>query len=125
MLNQKVLPALVGERKATVANFKEVKNSNGGYVEVTFKLEDREYKYPIFPGHGATAGKQIAYVTSALRKQLGKESESMTLGEVLEACRKQPISIWFSYAPEYQRMNVQFHSPAVVVESDLDSIEGA
>lgn len=121
--NQKVLPALSGMRQATVKNYREVTNNNGGYLEVIFKLQDREYLLNVFPGKGETAGRQINYITSAIRNQLGKAQEALSLLEVLELAKKTPINIWFEYSTEYGRMNVNFHAPNTIGEPDLDSVD--
>lgn len=123
VFNQKVLPALSGKQEAKVKSFREVTNAQGGYLEVIFKLQDRDYTLNIFPGHGATEGKQSNYITSAIRKQLGRANESLSLLEVLELAKKNPINIWFSYSQEYGRMNVNFHEPVVIGEADLDSVD--
>lgn len=123
VFNQKVLPALKGKHEAKVKSFREVTNANGGYLEVIFKLEDRDYTLNIFPGKGETAGRQVNYVTGAIRRQLGKDEESLSLLEVLELAKTTPINIWFSYSPEYQRMNVNFHEPISIGETDLDSVD--
>ncbi|NCC99825.1 MAG: hypothetical protein EOL95_09045 [Bacteroidia bacterium] len=104
-------------------SFREVTNAQGGYLEVIFKLQDRDYTLNIFPGKGETAGRQVNYVTGAIRKQLGKEEESLSLLEVLEIAKTNPINIWFSYSQEYGRMNVNFHEPVVIGETDLDSVD--
>jgi hypothetical protein len=123
VFNQKVLPALKGKHEAKVKSFREVTNAQGGYLEVIFKLEDRDYTLNIFPGKGETAGRQVNYVAGAIRKQLGKEEESLSLIEVLEMAKTKPINIWFSYSQEYGRMNVNFHEPIVIGETDLDSVD--
>ena len=125
IFTQKVLPALTGKQQATVRSFKEVSNTNGGYLEVVFKLSDRDYTLNVFPGKGETAGRQVNYITSAIRKQLGRDHEALSLVDVLELAKTNPINIWFSYSQEYERMNVNFHEPQsqVVGVVNLDSVE--
>lgn len=123
VFTKKLLPSLSGARQATVKSYREVTNANGGYLEVIFKLEDRDYTLNIFPGRGATEGRQADYITSAIRRQLGKGDKLLSLVEVLELARKTPITIWFSYSPEYQRMNVNFHEPVSIGSTDLDSVD--
>lgn len=119
----KVLPALKGKHEAKVKSFREVENAQGGYLEVIFELRDRDYTLNIFPGRGETAGRQVNYVTGAIRRQLGKEEEALSLVEVLEIAKTTPINIWFSYSQEYGRMNVNFHEPVSIGEADLDSVD--
>lgn len=124
LFTQKVLPALSGKREATVKSYENIKNTNGGYLKVTFKLKDRDYGFNIFPGKGEAAGKQINYIASAIRKQLGKESESLSLIEVLDLAKETPISIWFSYNSEFNTMNVAFHESQPTEEIvDLEGVE--
>lgn len=123
VFTEKVLPALKGKHEAKVKSFREVENAQGGYLEVIFELEDRDYTLNIFPGRGETAGRQVNYVTGAIRRQLGKEEEALSLVEVLEIAKTTPINIWFSYSQEYQRMNVNFHEPVTIGEADLDSVD--
>lgn len=123
VFNQKVLPSLRGAHQATVKSYREVTNANGGYLEVIFKLEDRDYTLNVFPGKESTLGRQSNYITGAIRRQLGKDEEALTLFEVLDLAKKTPITIWFSYSPEYQRMNVNFHEPISIGSADLDSVD--
>ena len=125
LLNTKSLPALTGERVAVLKSYKEVENNQGGYVNLSFQLEDREYNYPLFPGRGDAAGKQINYFMSAIRNQLGLKDGVLELGEILESMKDKEIKIWFSYNNEYQRMNVEFHQTLQTDDTNLDDIEGA
>ena len=123
----KVLPTLNGKRSALVKSYREVENTNGGYMEVIFKLEDRDTTYNIFPGKDATAGKQVNYVTSAVRRQLGKDEESLSLIDVLELAKTNPINIWFGYNQAFNRMDVTFHDTtpieSAVADDTINSIE--
>lgn len=123
VFDQKLLPSLEGKHEAKVKGFRKVTNEQGGYLEVIFKLEDRNYTLNIFPGHGATEGKQSNYITGAIRKQLGKSKEALSLIDVLELAKTTPINIWFSYSQEYGRPNVNFHEPVTIGEADLDSVD--
>lgn len=123
VFTNKVLPALKGKHEAKVKSFREVENAQGGYLEVIFKLQDRDYTLNIFPGRGDTTGRQVNYITGAIRRQLGKEQEALSLTEVLEIAKTTPINIWFSYSQEYGRMNVNFHEPVSIGEADLDSVD--
>lgn len=102
LLNTTVLPALSGMHEACIKSFKEVTNDKGGYIEVIFKLEDRDYTYCIFPT-------QVEYVASALRNQFGLQAEVVTLGQLLNKATKEPVKIWFSWNENIGRMNVAFH----------------
>lgn len=114
LLQQKVLPTLTGKKEATVKDFEEVENTQGGYVKVILQLEDRDYTYCIFPT-------QVEYVTSCLRNQLGlPTTEETTLGEVLQGAKETPINVWFSYNNDLGRMNVAFHEPKSNVEADVE-----
>lgn len=115
----KVLPALSGKRKGRVLSYEQVTNSNGGYLAVQFQLEDRVYQYNIFPGKGENTGKQVNYITTAIRKQLGKDNEGLSLIEVLDLAKETDIDIWFAYNMVYQTMNVAFHNP----EANIIGIE--
>lgn len=117
-----VLPSLRGKHEAIVKSYREVSNANGGYLEVIFKLTDRDYTLNVFPGKGDTAGRQINYITSAIRRQLGKDEETLNLIEVLELAKTTPINIWFSYNAEYERVNVNFHEATVIGSANLDEI---
>lgn len=114
LLNTKVLPTLTGMREARVKSFKEEINDKGGYVRVTLELSDREYPYCIFP-------KQIEYVTSAIRNQLGLHEQEVTLADVLTAAQETSIKVWFAYNSDFNRMNVAFHEPRI--ESDEEAVE--
>lgn len=122
MLDAKILAPLRGAKVATVKSYREVTNSKGGYVEVVLKLDDRDYTYILFPGKGATAGKQINYFVSALRNQWDLEGET-TLRNILEQGKTKEFKVWFSYNELYNRMNVGFHEPAVTEHIDLDEVE--
>lgn len=127
IFTNKVLPTLNGKRQATVKSYREVENTNGGYMETIWKLEDREFTYNIFPGKDATAGKQVNYVTSAIRRQLGKDEESLSLIEVLELAKTTPINMWFGYNQAFNRMDVTFHDTTPIettaTDTDITSIE--
>ncbi len=97
LLNTKSLPALTGERVAVLKSYKEVENNQGGYVNLLFQLEDREYNYPLFPGRGDAAGKQINYFMSAVRNQLGLKEGVLELGQILEAMLNKEIKIWITF----------------------------
>lgn len=122
MLDTVVKAPLKGAVQATVKSFQEVQNDKGGYVEVVFTLPDREYTLNIFPGTGATVGKQINYITSAIRKQLQIDGE-VTLKDMLTAAKEMPITLYFSYSNEYNRMNVNFHEPVEIGSIDLSEID--
>lgn len=125
LLKTKSLPALSGERVAVLKSYNEVENNQGGYVNLVFQLEDREYPYQLFPGRGDAAGKQINYFMRAIRRQLDMSEGVMELGEILEALLNKEIKIWFSYNNEHQRMNVEFHQPAPQLDFDINEVEGA
>jgi hypothetical protein len=125
LLNTKSLPALTGERVAVLKSYNEVENNQGGYINLLFQLEDREYNYSLFPGRGDAKGKQINYFMSAIRNQLGLKEGVIELGQILEAMKDKEIRIWFSYNSQYQRMNVEFHQSLQTEDTNLDEIEGA
>lgn len=102
LLKTTVLPTLTGMHEACIKSFREVTNDKGGYVEVIFKLEDRDYTYCMFPT-------QVEYVASALRNQLGHQDEVVTLEQLLQEGTTTPIKIWFKYNENIGRMNVAFH----------------
>ena len=112
LLNTKVLPRLEGEYEVTIKSYKEIENTQGGYVEAVLQLPDREYKYCIFPT-------QVDYVASCLRNQYQIEGET-TLGEMLDKATKTPFRVWFSYNSDYNRMNVALHHSEVVSEEAPD-----
>ena len=112
LLNTKVLPRLEGEYEVTIKSYKEIENTQGGYIETVLQLPDREYKYCIFPT-------QVDYVASCLRNQYAVEGET-TLGEMLEKATKTPFKVWFSYNEDYGRMNVALHHSEVISEEALD-----
>ena len=101
LLNTVILPKLEGEYVAKVAAYKEIENAQGGYVEVTLVLPDREYKYCIFPT-------QVEYVASCLRNQFGI-TEKVTLAQMLDKATKDEFKVWFSYNQDFGRMNVALH----------------
>lgn len=125
LLKYKSLPALTGERVAKLKSYKEVENKQGGYINLLFELEDREYNYQLFPGRGDAEGRQIAYFARAIRQQLGLTEGVMELEDILKAMKNKEIKIWFSYNDFYQRMNVEFHKPAEQLDIDINDIEGA
>ena len=116
------LEPLSGERKAKVKSYREVTNDQGGYLEIVLNLGDREFKYNLFPGTGATEGAQINYFSGALRKQLGIEG-SVTVEEILEVAKEKEFKVWFSYSNEYNRLNVAFHQAATHEAADLTKVE--
>lgn len=124
MLDTIVLAPLKGERVAKVHDYKQVTNKDGGYVKVELQLEDRIYPYIIFPGKGETAGNQINYVVSCLRRQWGLE-DAMSLKDALEYGKDHEFIVWFSHNELYNRMNVEFHEVVEVETTDLEDIEGA
>ena len=117
-----ILPALSGKQEAVVKSYREVSNDKGGYLEVIFKLQDRDYTLNVFPGKGETANRQINYIGGAIRKQLGKANETLSLTQILELAKKTPINIWFSYSQEFERMNVNFHEPVNIGSVNVDEI---
>lgn len=112
LLQKKVLPTLKGKYEAKVLSYDEVENEKGGYIRLILGLSDRKYTYCMFPS-------QIDYLTSALKKQLGVETET-TVEELLDLAQENEINVWFSYNQEYGRMNVAFHEPYVADEEDVD-----
>lgn len=122
MLDTVVLAPLRGEKVAKVQDYKEVRNTNGGYVEVALKLDDRVYPYIIFPGKEATKGRQINYFVSCLRNQWGLD-QAMSLKDALEYGKTHEFKVWFDYNVDFNRMNVEFHESQP--EVSLSDIEGA
>ena len=103
LLETKVLPKLAGEYKTKFKNFKEVENENGGYIETTLILPDREFKYLIFPS-------QVSYVASCLRNQFEIQDE-VTLADVLTKGTKKEFTVYIDWNNEFGRYNVAFHAP--------------
>ena len=101
LLNKRILPRLEGEYVAKVASYKEIENEQGGYVEVTLILPDRDYKYCIFPT-------QVDYVASCLRNQF-EILEEVTLEQMLDLATENEFKVWFSYNQDFGRMNVALH----------------
>lgn len=124
MLDTIVLAPLRGEKVAKVNSYKEVKNTQGGYIDVEFQLDDRTYNYVIFPGKGDAQGKQINYFVSCLRNQWNLD-QAMSLREVLEYGKEHEFRVWFSYNDFYGRMNVEFHESQPETNIELSDIEGA
>lgn len=124
LLDTVVLPALSGKYEAKVKDFAEITNQNGGYVQVTLQLPDREIKYVIFPGKGDAKGRQINYVVSTLAKQFALDKQSNTLKNILEYGKEHAFNIWVSYNQTYNSINISFHEP-VEETTNLFDIAGA
>lgn len=105
LLETKVLPKLEGEYKTKIKTYKEVENENGGYVETTLILPDREFKYLIFPS-------QVNYVASCLRNQF-EITEEVTLADVLAKATKKEFTVYITWNNEFGRYNIALHQPQV------------
>jgi hypothetical protein len=111
LLNHKCLPTLSGKYEAIVKDYREVTNSQGGYIELVLTLPDREFKYCVFPS-------QLDYVASCLNRQLEAERDTFSLGEALDQFKTNGIKldVWFSYNETYGRMNVALHEETIAEE---------
>lgn len=102
-----------GAYTARLAKYDNVENEKGGYIKVTFKLDDREISEVIFPS-------SANYFFGCLRKQLGLEEEDTTYEELLELAQKKDIKLWISYN-NYGR-NVAYHEPVVKEEVNITNV---
>lgn len=107
-LNQVTLPRLKGIRKATILSAKKKENENGGYLDIVFKLSDREQPYKIFNGKGDKKGNQLRYVIQGLKEQLGSETNELTDMETLNLAKKKEFEIEFTYDKAYNSLNISF-----------------
>ena len=102
-----------GAYKARLTSYDNVENEKGGYIKVTFKLDDREISEVIFPS-------SANYFFGCLRKQLGLEEEDTTYEELLNSAKKKDITLWISYN-NYGR-NVAYHEPSVKEEVNITNV---
>ena len=110
LLDYKCKPELSGMYECTVKSFKEVENSQGGYISVILDVPNYgDYTYCIFPT-------QIDYVTSCLNKQLEVPKNTYNIAESLTKFEKAKLKVWFTYNTDVQRMNVALHESKVVTE---------
>lgn len=117
LLKTKVQPKLDGKHTATITSYKEVKNSNGGYIEVVFDLDNgRDFKYNIFP-------KSIQYHTNGIAYQI--DSELTDFRAVLEAGRKAEFNIWLSYNKQYSNYDISYYEPVYYepVATNLEEVQ--
>lgn len=101
------LPA--GEYPVSLISYKEVENSNGGYIELTLALPDRTMKQNFFPSN-------LDYLGKTLRAQLNIQEEK-SLEDILELAMTKDLFAVISYN-EYG-MNLAFHKPAVVSAKEV------
>lgn len=113
ILNQKTevkQPVAEGNYELPLTDVKEVRNQQGGYVQLTFKDANTEIIHNIFGSNK----KQIDYTIQTLARQVGQYGDSISLGDVL--VKGFLYKIYVSYN-EYGR-NVSFG-----VRKDTQEIE--
>lgn len=82
ILNQKAevkQPVAEGNYELPLTEVKEVKNSQGGYVQLVFKNDDTEIIHNIFGSNK----KQIEYTIQTLGSQVGVFGDNVKLSDVL------------------------------------------
>lgn len=117
ILNQKAevkQPIAEGNYELPLTEVKEVKNSQGGYVQLTFKDDTTEILHNIFGSNK----KQIEYTIQTLGRQVGVFGEDVKLADVL--VKGFIYKIYVSYN-EYGR-NISF---GVRKTTDIDTTEVA
>lgn len=72
-------PVAEGNYELPLVDIKEVDNSQGGYVQLTFKDDNTEIIHNIF----GTNAKQIEYTIQTLGRQVGTFGEDVSLSDVL------------------------------------------
>lgn len=131
LLNKKIIvpERLNGLYQATVLSYTDVENREGGYTKITFKVtENRNFDYIIFPSDSdglrdsngnlritkwvdeagiEHKGSQYNYVMSSLASQLNVDGE-LTLTDLLDKAKTEPIGIEFSFNEDVGRMNASF-----------------
>ena len=82
ILNKKATvkePVAEGNYELPLTDVKEVRNQQGGYVQLTFKNDDVEIIHNIF----GTNARQIEYTIQTLGRQVGLFGNDISLSDVL------------------------------------------
>lgn len=110
LLKQTIKAALpAGEYPVSLISYKEVENSNGGYVELTLALPDRTLKQNFFPSN-------LDYLGKKLSAQLNIK-EAKPLEDILEEALTKDLFAVISYN-DYG-MNLAFHRTAAVSAKEV------
>ena len=106
--------ALEGAYKTKVTNIGSyIKNDRGGYIQVTFEVNNRELKQNILSS-------QVEYFVNLLSKKLDKPEGGYNLIDLLEELKTTPIELHWSYNKgKYNSYDITAN-PRVTKESTLE-----
>ena len=99
-----------GEYEIQIQKYREVTNTQGGYIELTIELPDRTIRQNFFKSN-------LDYLGKSLRDQLGIDAD-MNLKEILDKAVGKKLFGIISYN-EYG-LNLAFHKPRVQETEDVD-----
>ena len=111
LLDTKIKPKLpAGKYPIHVNNYQEFENEQGGYIQLSIALPDRDMLQNFFPSN-------LGYLGKALRTQLGlSEDEEHGLAEILDqAMNADNLFAVVSYN-DYG-LNLAFHEKPTVTEA--------